>query len=298
MNVRELADVDALWRAAEAYLSRDPANNTHQLSAAKRIKELGARHGERFFVVYADDTAHELLASAIYVDSKALFLATMPPEAASALARHLRASDVPLCGVIGRRDLLPSFTDSYAKTFSTHVELMLYQLMKVPDYGRATGHARLATVDDLDLLIEWHRAFEIEVGMLNVPTPLAERVALRITHQQLILWIVDGIAVSMAGANPLPAASARIGPVYTPPTLRGHGYAQAVTAAASEHVQRDNPRTVFLFTDAVNPASNKAYQRIGYVHQSDHAHLLFDASDARAPLLRAEGIAISPRKNP
>jgi predicted GNAT family acetyltransferase len=138
----------------------------------------------------------------------------------------------------------------------------------------------VATVDDLDLLIEWHRAFEIEVGMIAVPTPLAERVALRINNQQLILWIDDGKVVSMAGANPLPAASARIGPVYSPPALRGRGYAQAVTAAAGEHVQRDHSRTVFLFTDAVNPASNKAYQRIGYVHQSDHAHLLFDASDA------------------
>lgn len=59
--------------------------------------------------------------------------------------------------------------------------------------------------------------------------------------------------------------------------LRGRGYAQAVTAAASAHVQRDGPRTVFLFTDAVNPASNKAYQRIGFVHIADHAHLLFDA---------------------
>jgi len=298
MNVRELADIDALWRAAEAYLASDPANNTHQLSAAKRIMELGAQHGERFFVVYADDTARELVASAISVDSKALFLATMPREAASTLARYLRANDAHLTGVIGKRDLLLPFTDSYARNFSTHVELMLYQLMKAPDYGRAGGHARIATADDCDLLIEWHRAFEIEVGMLNVPTPLQARVALRITNQQLILWIDGGRAVSMAGANPLPAASARIGPVYTPPADRGRGYAQAVTAAASEHVQRDAARTVFLFTDAINPASNTAYQRIGYVHQSDHAHLLFDASDARAPLLRTHGTAGSPRINP
>lgn len=276
MKVRELPDVAALWLAAEAYLSRDPANNTHQLSAAKRIMDIGARHGERFFVVHADDTESELVASAIYVDSKALFLATMPPEAASALALHLRANDVRLTGVIGRRGLLPSFTDAFAQRFSTHVDLMLYQLMKTPDYGRATGQARVATKNDLDLLVAWHRAFEIEVAMIAVPTPLEERVALRINNQQLVLWIDDDIAVSMAGANPLPAASARIGPVYTPPELRGRGYAQAVTAAASEHVQRDEPRTVFLFTDAINPASNTAYQRIGFVHLADHAHLLFD----------------------
>ena len=275
MTVRELPDVAALWHVAEAYLSGDPANNTHQLSAAKRIMDLGARYGERFFVVYTDDTESELVGSAIYVDSKALFLAVMPPAAASALALHLRGDDVRLTGVIGRRDVLPSFTDAFAQKFSTHVDLMLYQRMTAPDYGRATGQVRVATMYDLDLLVQWHREFELEVGMVTVPTPLEERVALRINNQQLVLWIDAGTVVSAAGANPLPAASARIGPVYTPPELRGRGYAQAVTAAASEHVQRDGPRTVFLFTDAVNPASNKAYQRIGFVHVADHAHLVF-----------------------
>jgi predicted GNAT family acetyltransferase len=276
MRVRELSDVQALWQAAEAYLSRDPANNTHQLSAAKRILDLGARYGERFFAVFADDDETELVASAIYVDSKALFLAMMPPEAASALALHLRCNDVRLVGVIGQRDILAAFTPAFGQRFTTHVNLMLYQLMKAPDYGHATGTARVTTMDDLQLLIDWHRAFEVEVGMVAVPTPIEERVALRIKNQQLLLWVDDGKPVSMAGANPLPAASARIGPVYTPPHLRGRGYAQAVTAAASEQVQRDSPRTVFLFTDANYPASNKAYQRIGFVHVADHAHLLFD----------------------
>ena len=275
MKVRELPDVSVFWRAAESYLSRDPATNTQQLSAAKRILDLGALHGERFFVIYPDETENAVLGSAIYVESKALFLAMMPSAAASALALHLRINDVQLTGVIGRRELLPAFTDAFAQRSSTHVELMLYQLMKAPNYGRAEGRARVATMEDLDLLVAWHRASEIELGVIAMPTPLAERVAQRIKNQQLLIWINAGQAVSMAGANPLPAASARIGPVYTPPELRGRGYAQAVTAAASEHVQHDHARTVFLFTDAGNPASNKSYQRIGFVHVADHAHLLF-----------------------
>ncbi len=276
MKVRELPDITTFWRAAESYLSIDATNNTHQLSAAKRIMDLDARHGERFFVVDAGDAENEVVASAICVDSKTLFLALMPPDAASALAQHLRANNVELAGVIGRHDVLPSFAHSFAQTFSTLVNLMLYQLMQAPEYGRAAGHARVATMDDLDLLLGWHRAFEIEADMIAVPTPIKERVARRIADRQMVLWVDAGTTVSMAGGNALPAASARIGPVYTPPELRGCGYAQAVTAAASEHVQRDRARTVFLFTDADNAASNKAYQRIGFVHVADHAHLLFD----------------------
>ena len=283
MNVVELANIATLWREAEAYLSSDPANNTHQLSAAKRIMDIGARYGERFFAVYADyedQGLDQLVASAIYVDSKALFLAVMAPDSASALAKHLRENNVQITGVMGRRDVLAAFTDAYALPFSVHVNLMLYQLMRAPDFGRSSGEAGIATMNELDLLVDWHRAFEIEVGMITVPTPLVERVTRRIHDGQLLLWIDAGQPVAMAGVNSLSAASARIGPVYTPPALRGRGYAQAVTAAASAHVQRDSARTVFLFTDAVNLASNKAYQRIGFVHIADHAHLLFDASPA------------------
>ena len=153
MNVSELSGIDTFWQIAQPYLSIDPANNTHQLSAAQRILEIGARYGERFFAVYADDAQDVLVASAIYVDSKALFLAVMPPEAAHALAAHLRAKAVKLTGVMGRRDLLSAFTDAYATPSTVHVNLMLYQLMKAPEAGRATGTARTATPEDLELLV-------------------------------------------------------------------------------------------------------------------------------------------------
>lgn len=273
MIVTECVDAPTLWREAEVFLSRDPANNTHQLSAIKRILDLGARGGERFFAVRHD---HDGLAgSAVVVDTQTLFLSLMDATVVTALATHLSDAKTQLAGVIGRQDVLKSFTESFAQPFSVHVNLMLYRLEGSPEFGRAAGEARLATTDDLALLMDWHAAFEQEVGMIKVLTPLEERVIRRINDQQLSLWIDDGAVVSFAGANVLPASSARVGPVYTPPELRGRGYAQAVTAAASLQVQSDKPRTVFLFTDAGNPASNKAYQRIGFRHIADHAHLLF-----------------------
>jgi RimJ/RimL family protein N-acetyltransferase len=273
MNVVEYADAPTLWREAEAFLSRDPANNTHQLSAIKRVLDLGARGGERFFAVR--DFHDELVGSAVLVDTQTLFLSVMTCEVVTSLAAHLRDAEGHLAGAIGRRDVLDTFTATFAKPSRILVNLMLYRLERDPDFGRAAGGARLATMDDLPLLIDWHAAFEQEVGMIKVQTPLEERVTRRIKDQQLSLWISDGIVVSFAGANALPASSARVGPVYTPPELRGRSYAQAITAAVSLQVQRDKTRTVFLNTDAANPASNKAYQRIGYRHIADHAHLLF-----------------------
>ncbi len=273
MNVVEYADAQTLWCEAEAFLSRDAANNTHQLSAIKRLLNLGARGGERFFALR--DTNDVLVGSAVVVDTQTLFLSLMDLAVVAALATHLREANVRLAGVIGRDDVLKVFTENFMQPFSTHVNLLLYRLEGRPEFGRASGKSRLSKMDDLALLMDWHAAFEHEVGMIKVPTPLEARVSRRITDQQLTLWVEGGTTVSFAGANALPASSARVGPVYTPPELRGRGYAQAVTAAVSLQLQSDEPRTVFLFTDAANPASNKAYQRIGYWHLADHAHLLF-----------------------
>ena len=276
MTVVEYGAAPTLWREAEAFLSRDPANNTHQLSAIKRILDLGARGGERFFALHNDQGT--LTGSAVVVDTQTLFLSAMTGGLVSSLAAHLRDAKVHLAGVIGRQDVLDTFVTTFAQPATVLVNLMLYRLEGDPDFGRATGEARLATMDDLSQLVDWHAAFEHEVSMIKVPTPLEARVSRRINDRQLSLWVDNGAVVSFAGANALPASSARVGPVYTPPELRGRGYAQSVTAAASLQVQSDEQRNVFLFTDAVNPASNKAYQRIGYRHIADHAHWLFESS--------------------
>ena len=276
MTVVECGDALTLWRDAKDYLALDPANNTQQLSAIKRILDLGARGGERFFAVRDEDGV--LVGSAVVIDTQTLFLSLMGAAVVTALAAHLRDAKLRLAGVVGREDVLKVFIENFEQPFNVHVNLMLYRLEGGARFGRASGSARLATLYDLPLLVDWHAAFEQEVGMIKVPTPLEVRVTRRINDQQLSLWVDDGVVVSFAGANALPASSARIGPVYTPPEWRGCGYAQAVTAAASLQVQSDEPRTVFLFTDAINPASNKAYQRIGYQHIADHAHLLFGTS--------------------
>ncbi len=56
----------------------------------------------------------------------------------------------------------------------------------------------------------------------------------------------------------------RVSLVYTPPELRGRGYAGAVTAAASQQALRAGAQELLLYTDLANPVSNSVYQRIGY----------------------------------
>ena len=100
MKIIEYCDAPTLWREAEALLSHDPANNTHQLSAIKRILDLGARGGERFFAVQNDRDL--LVGSAVVVDTQTLFLSVMNNEAVASLAAHLCDATAYLAETVGR----------------------------------------------------------------------------------------------------------------------------------------------------------------------------------------------------
>ena len=90
-----------------------------------------------------------------------------------------------------------------------------------------------------------------------------------------VVWEVDGALVSQAGSRRPVAGMSRVGPVYTPPEHRGHGYAAAVTAAASQWALDAGARCVVLFTDLSNPTSNRLYPRIGYRPVLDALEVVF-----------------------
>jgi predicted GNAT family acetyltransferase len=75
-----------------------------------------------------------------------------------------------------------------------------------------------------------------------------------------------------------PAAGVvRVGPVYTPPALRGRGYAGAVTGAVTSAAIAAGAREVVLFTDLANPTSNALYRRLGYQPVTDRVVLRFSS---------------------
>jgi len=279
MNVVEYSDAAQLWQVAEPLLCKDVANNTHTLSALRRLARDGAQHGERFFALH--DAAGALQATLVRTDIGHAFLSHLSADNAFVIGAALAARDpaeLALAGVVGVRDSVEAFARAYAKPTTVYANMMLYVhegAIVAGDAQRDGGHARVATSADHASVVGMMDAFDEELEMIRLATPTAERVTRRINAQEIVVWQSGEDVVGFAGANPLPAHSARVGPVYVLPAHRRCGIAQAVTAAATAHIQRDGPRTVFLFTDASNPASNKAYQKIGYRHIADHLHLLF-----------------------
>lgn len=69
-----------------------------------------------------------------------------------------------------------------------------------------------------------------------------------------------------------------IGPVYTPPEHRRHGYATSLVAQQTQWLLDEGKKCCFLYTDLHNPTSNSIYQRIGYrqVAESSEYHFSRD----------------------
>ena len=95
----------------------------------------------------------------------------------------------------------------------------------------------------------------------------------------LVLW-EDGEPVSVAGYGGRTPNGIRVGPVYTPPELRGRGYASALVAGLSTMLLAEGRKFCFLYTDLANPTSNRIYEQIGYERVCDSAAIAFESPEA------------------
>jgi hypothetical protein len=122
---------------------------------------------------------------------------------------------------------------------------------------------------DRALLIAWIEAFTLEaLGKSEDAAPGVDR-WLEHRGRRLWLWEDGDLRVSLCGAGGETAHGIRIGPVYTPPEHRGHGYASNLVAQTSQLLLDEGRQFVTLFTDLANPTSNNIYQDIGYEPVAD-----------------------------
>ena len=216
-----------------------------------------------------------------------VFLTSMSSQAATELATELAAAGRLLLGVNAEQESAAAFSAAWrhrtGSEAEVHRRMRLFRLGKLgwPD-PRPAGSARLAAERDRELLITWFDAFAREVGDLAGEDHAAAADE-RLSYGGVRVWEVAGAPVSIAGVTRTVAGMARVGPVYTPPELRGRGYAGAATAAVSQASREAGAREVVLYTDLANPTSNALYQRLGYRPVEDRLVLSFDPATRARP---------------
>jgi predicted GNAT family acetyltransferase len=197
-----------------------------------------------------------------------LVLSRMPNAAAVELARAL-AKMGPLLEVNGEAAAATAFAAAWADAAGSVVDasMRLYRLgvLQVPDVD---GSARVAVSADAEFVSDWLMAFHAEAARNHPTDHLADLVKRRIGAGQLWFWVTDE-PVSLAGLSAPANGVSRVGPVYTPPAFRRHGYGSAATAHASQAALDAGADHVVLYTDLANPTSNAIYQALGYVPDHD-----------------------------
>jgi GNAT superfamily N-acetyltransferase len=181
-------------------------------------------------------------------------------------ARAVADSVVEVPGAQGDAAVAATFAGRY--TLRNHVAVTdvdpgrLYELTCVEPVAPPPGAARLATKADHELVTEWVIAFGADTHDPAASHRAAAEVAYLISRGGFWVWDDDGPAC-VVGAKAPAAGVGRIGPVYTPPERRGHGYATSCVAHASRVLVDQGLRCV-LYTQLSNPTANAIYYRIGY----------------------------------
>ena len=195
--------------------------------------------------------------AAVRVTGRGLVLAALPPGAAAGLAA-LAPPGLP--EVSGPDATAAEFAAAYGRrTGAAGRPRHAHRLYALGELVRPDVPGELRTVTDPEPAALWDDAFARSVGL--TPDPDGHAVTARVVAEgRLFHWVVGGEPVAMAGHSPTVAGTTRIGPVWTPPEHRRHGYAAAATAALAARL----PGTVILLADDGNPTAVGVYTRLGF----------------------------------
>ena len=275
--------LDDYVATAGEFLRSRPVHNTIQLTAVESLRARGAlAFGDvaPLFGWWRSATG-QVTAALLHTPPYPVLLTRLPEHSADALAEELAARGRQLPGVNAELGDAVAFATACSRLtgagFQEFRRSRLYRLGQLePPEPAPRGAARVAAIGDRDLLESWFDAFTKEVAHLP-GEPGRGIIDDRLSHGGLILWEAGAAAVSLAGFNRPAHGVVRVGPVYTPPEHRGHGYGAAVTAAASRQAFDAGAAHVVLFTDLANPTSNALYQRLGYRPVEDRVVLRFES---------------------
>lgn len=210
-----------------------------------------------------------------------LLCSGLPEQAIASVVAEIAPVRPDLNGVSGPHHIARNFAATWqtvtGASGTVRMRQRLHRLTGLYPPAAVAGAARKAEGTDEALIDDWLNRFRAEALGFVVDTaadPRSVRTA-KEPPDEFLLWTVAGKPVSLAGVRSPTLGVSRIGPVYTPPEMRGNGYGSAATAAAAAWALEVGAAQVVLFTDPDNPVSNAVYRRIGFQPVSDFARIDF-----------------------
>ena len=278
---RLCCDLDQFKQLTHVLCQQNPGENTRLIAHVKAADDtISSGKSLAFLRLIVVEQSGVVVAAAINNKKGVLGLSQMHDDSAQLICKLLlnessfKEADFPK-ELAGSKTAVEAIISHGNFNHQIKFNLILHELIGTPIRGASNCITRIATAVDQPILIDWTQKFFLEIN--EAPTSLESTtsdVKSGIAHSNFLVALDEHQRpIAMAHAAQLPFSCARIGPVYTTPNYRGKGVAQASVAAASTHALQRGAKRVFLFTDQSNPASNIAYQRVGYQFIQEHLHV-------------------------
>jgi ribosomal protein S18 acetylase RimI-like enzyme len=197
------------------------------------------------------------------------------PTLAQCLRDSLAAKPRKVEAFVGMADHIDGLTAALGLSASsfrpgdsdeTLFTLDLSRLTEPAALARPELVVRRAEAKDENTILPWRHDYFVEA--LNAPPGEAsmqrarEEWARRLPTGELFVLEDGGKMVSYCGIGGFLTDWTMVGPVWTPPELRGRGYAKAVTAGGLRTLRREGMKSAVLF--AVRPDAVRAYEKLGF----------------------------------
>ena len=176
-------------------------------------------------------------------------------------------------GVMGPSEVARGVAARWAEVTGNGFDLerrqIVYELREAPDLVSEPGKLRLATQQDADLVVRWWHGFHSEIFGQAEREESRRAARARIGDGDIYLFEVQR-PVSIAMKTRPTRNGVSISLVYTPPELRGQGYATACVSTLSRTLLGAGWEYCALFADQSNAAATRVYQKIGYRPKCDY----------------------------
>ncbi len=278
MNIKYYPDAKEFLSQIERYLAKDEARYGLILGLANGL----VRHPDLYQSVpwfCSISTGKVINAAAMRTPPNMVIVAHFSGDLEAIgekLVMAVSKDSKMIPGVVGDKKLADIFAKKWCNTYGIRITdtmaQRIYRLDKVNEVTLSPGRFRPATVADKELVDEWRHAFAIETRVGSVQerdiTPALE-------HSWIFFWELNEKPVSIAHKSRPTDKGMNVSGVYTPPELRGKGYATSCVAELSRNILQSGKEFCTLYTDLSNPTSNSIYIKIGYKPVGDSVQHTF-----------------------
>jgi predicted GNAT family acetyltransferase len=280
MKVQYYKNVAKFLSSVGKYLYEDEALHEGILGMANAIKRRPQLFPKETLWFCSIGTGNEINAAAMSAREPAIIVEYFSgniKDITDELVKTVAGAFKNIQAVRGGKTLVDAFIAKWCRSQNVKIkfkmEQKLYRLDKVNDVPLSPGRMRVATMAEKELVLDWFHHFHMDVG--GEEREGWEATVLPALEAGWVFFWEDGKPVSMATKTMPTDNGMSVGGVYTPPELRGKGYATSCVAELSRNILQSGKKFCRLTTDLANPTSNSIYIKIGYKPIGDNVFCTF-----------------------